>query len=104
MPCIYVGPILNLTDVMPDIDTRVLVVVDDSNFAPNDLGEPDSGRVTDAQIPASPDLSRRIIGDTCNALGCISHQLAVVGTDYGRFKRAFVFLGVLILSRCLSGR
>src|SRR4029078_13481384 len=62
VPGIDIGAQIDLPDVVPEIDAGGFVIIDDADFAPDHLREPDRGGVADSEVPRGPYQRRRVIG------------------------------------------
>ncbi len=86
---------------MAEIDAGGLVVIDDPDLAADNLGEPDRGRIADAEVPGGPHQGGRIVGHAGDAAVRfrLAHQGAVIGADHCGIERAFEFLRILRLGQ-----
>src|SRR5262245_58008335 len=60
--CVDIAPSIDFADIVSKVHAGVFVVVDDMDFAADELRKPDSGRVTDAKIPGGINLRSGVIG------------------------------------------
>src|SRR5512139_2284079 len=74
------------------------------NFLSNSLCEPDRGGIPNPQVPRSPHLSSRVVGDTSDPLVLLGlrHLLAVVGTDDRGLETYLVLLRELFFRLVLA--
>ena len=93
------GPRLEQPRIVVEPLAGRLVVVQQMDLRPGELGEPDRRRIADAEVPGGIDRQIGIVRDAADAPGPLrlGHRPAVIGAPDRRLEGAFEFLVVFLL-------